>query len=253
MSKTTKFSIITVCFNNSATIGRTLQSLSAQTWRDYEHIIVDGASTDDTARVVAKYADLRTLFKSERDSGIYDAMNKGIARATGDVIAFLNADDFYAAPDILESVAQRINTGDVDALLGDVDFFRPDAPDKAVRRYNSGQFAPERIGSGWMPAHPAMFVRRAVFEKVGLFRTDYRIAADFEWVARAFHDRSVRYVYYPRVLVRMQMGGASTQGLKSTILLNREILRACRENGIQTNVFRLLRKFPRKLLELIRP
>ena len=120
-------------------------------------------------------------------------MNKGLRRATGDVIAVLNADDFYAAPDILESVAQRISADDLDALLGDVDFFRPESPQTSVRRYNSGYFSPERLGSGWMPAHPAMFVRRAVYDRIGHFRTDYRIAADFEWIARAFHGGRLKY------------------------------------------------------------
>ncbi len=246
------FSIITVSFNNAATIGDTLRSVARQTWPHYEHVIVDGASRDDTAAVVRKLAGPRTKVVSEPDRGIYDAMNKGCARAKGDVICFLNADDFYADDDVLANVAKMMEAEGLDAVLGDVSFFHPDNPEKTLRRYDSGYFSPARIGSGWMPAHPAMFVRRALYERVGPFRTDYRIAADFEWIARAFHDGRVRYKHTPKVFVRMRTGGVSTRGLRSTITLNREILRACRENGIPTSPLRLLGKFPRKLMERLR-
>jgi len=249
---TLSFSIITVCYNNGATIADTLRSVAAQTWPHYEHIVVDGASRDNTAEVVASLAGPNTQFVSEPDRGIYDAMNKGCAHAKGDVICFLNADDYYAGPDILEKVARLLEAEQLDAVLGEVSFFSPDTPEKVVRRYDSGQFSPARLAYGWMPAHPGMFVRRAIYERVGPFRTDYRIAGDFEWIARAFGDGKISYRHLPEVMVRMRTGGTSTKGIGATILINREILRACAENGIETNALRLSLKFPRKLLELLR-
>ena len=245
------FSIITVCFNNAETIRDTLQTIASQTWSSWEHIIVDGASRDDTTRIVAPFISEKTTFISEPDKGIYDAMNKGIARAKGDIICFLNADDFYASADILEAVAQMMSDFELDAVLGDVEFFNADNPNKTVRRYNSGQFSPSRLAFGWMPAHPGMFVRRGIYERVGNFRTDYQIAADYEWIVRAFHGTHIKYKHLPKVLVRMRTGGASTKGLRSTFVLNKEILRACRENGISTSIFKLMTKVPRKLLELV--
>ncbi len=240
-----------MCFNNAGTIKDALQSVASQSWSNWEHIIVDGASRDTTTQIVAPFKSEKTTFISEPDKGIYDAMNKGIARAKGDVICFLNADDFYASPNVLEGVAQMMSKSDLDAVLGDVLFFHADNLSKTVRRYDSGQFSPSRLAYGWMPAHPGMFIRREIYERVGNFRTDYQIAADYEWIVRAFHDTQIKYRHFPEVLVRMRTGGASTKGLRSTLVLNKEILRACRENGISTNIFKLMTKIPRKLLELV--
>ncbi|PPD41670.1 MAG: glycosyl transferase [Methylocystis sp.] len=245
-----KFSVVTVCYNNVSTIADTLDSVARQSWADREHVIVDGASTDGTVALIEARADSCVSLVSAPDRGIYDAMNKGVARAAGDVICFLNADDFYADDGVLERVARLMEGGDLDAVLGDVSFFSPERPDKVIRRYDSGRFSPEKLGAGLMPAHPGMFMRREIFERVGPFRTDYRIAGDFEWIVRAFHDGRVRYRHVPEVFVRMRVGGVSTRGIGSTIVLNREILRACRENGVQTGVLRLLSKFPAKLTEL---
>lgn len=246
---TLKFSIITVCFNSQATIADTLRSVASQSWHNYEHIVIDGASRDGTVALINDMADERTILVSEQDRGIYDAMNKGIARASGDIICFLNADDFYADESVLAEVAGLMTHENLDAVLSDVVFFQPDRPEKVLRRYDSGQFSPARIGYGWMPAHPGFFARRGLYEKVGPFRTDYRIAADFEWIARAFHKGDLRYRHLAKPVVRMRTGGVSTSGLKSTITLNREILRACRENGIPSNAFMLMTKFARKFME----
>jgi GT2 family glycosyltransferase len=180
-------------------------------------------------------------------------MNKGVALATGEVIGFLNADDMYAHSDVIARVAKIMQCSELDALYGDVAFFHPEEPQKTVRRYRSSYFRPSRIAWGWMPAHPALFLHRRVFEKVGSFRTDYRIAGDFEFVARAFHSGKLRYRYVPEVLVHMRVGGISTGGWRNTVLLNREVLRACRENDIYTNLLMILSKYPLKLMELILP
>jgi len=247
-----KISIITVCYNSVLTIGKTLDSVAAQMHPDTEHIVVDGASTDGTLDVVKQRGKHVTRLISEPDHGIYDAMNKGLRLATGDVIGFLNADDVYADTDVLARVSATMEADRLDALFGDAEFFRPDRPDRPLRRYRSEHFRPERIAWGWMPAHPALFLRRQVYERFGLFRTDYRIAGDFELVARIFQGGTLKYRHVPEVLVRMRTGGVSTGGWRNTLLLNREVLRACRENGIPTSLPKILSKYPAKLLEYIR-
>jgi glycosyltransferase involved in cell wall biosynthesis len=227
--------------------------VAGQTYPDIEHIVVDGGSTDGTLDVIAHYRNDLSKVVSEPDHGIYDAMNKGVALATGEVIGFLNADDMYAHSDVIARVAKIMQRSELDALYGDVAFFRPEEPQKTVRRYRSSHFRPSRIAWGWMPAHPALFLHCRVFENVGAFRTDYRIAGDFELVARAFHSGELRYQYLPEVLVHMRIGGVSTGGWRNTVLLNREVIRACRENGIYTNYLMVLSKYPLKLMELILP
>jgi len=193
-----------------------------------------------------------TQVVSEPDCGIYDAMNKGIALATGQVIGFLNADDIYANSSVLSRVAEVMEREDLDALFADAEFFSAEDPRRTVRRYRSVRFAPDRIAWGWMPAHPTLFLHRRVLERFGTFRTDYRIAGDFELIARIFHANTLKYRYLPEVLVRMRTGGVSTGGWRNTLLLNREVLRACRENGIYTNPLMILSKYPAKLLEFWR-
>lgn len=244
-----KFSIVTVCYNSAQTIEDTLRSVASQTWPEIEHIVVDGGSRDGTLAIVERYRQSVSKVISEPDHGIYDAMNKGVQAATGDVIGFLNADDVYAHINVLRDVGDLMKQECLDALFGDVEFFTSKNPALAVRRYSSARFRPERISWGWMPAHPALFMRREVFQRTGPFRTDYRIAGDFEFVARAFWRQPVRYCHLPEVLVRMRIGGISTGGWRNTLLLNREVLRACRENGIPTNMLKILSKYPVKLLE----
>jgi glycosyltransferase involved in cell wall biosynthesis len=247
-----KISIITVCYNSAATLGDTLDSVAAQTHPAVEHIVVDGASRDSTQEVMSRHGRHVARFVSEPDHGIYHAMNKGLTLATGEVIAFLNADDVYPETGVLARVAEAMARDDLDALFGDADFISAKNPRRIVRRYRSNNFSPDRIGWGWMPAHPTLFLRRHVFKRKGLFRTDYRIAGDFELVARIFRDDNLRYCYLPEVLVRMRTGGISTGGWRNTLLLNREVLRACRANGIHTNAFKIMSKYPAKLIEFLR-
>lgn len=246
-----KISIITVCYNSAKTLERTLRSVAEQDYQNVEHIVIDGGSFDGSADIIASYRTRLRHLVSEPDHGIYDAMNKGLALARGEVICFLNADDHYASPKVLSQVARKMQTEKLDALMGDVDYFREKSPQRICRRYRSERFTPERLAWGWMPAHPALFLSRAVVQRVGRFKTDYRIAGDFEFIVRTFHNHTLRYRHMPEVLVHMQTGGASTKGWRSKILLNREVLRACRENGLQTNILKILSKYPAKILELL--
>lgn len=247
-----RISIITVAFNAARTITDTLGSVAVQTHPDIEHIVVDGASTDGTQAIIERHGKHVARFISEPDCGIYDAMNKGLGLATGEVVCFLNADDVYANSGVLERVSAIMEAEKLDALFGDAEFVSLARPNQVLRRYRSDRFRPDRIAWGWMPAHPTLFLRRSVFERFGTFRSDYRIAGDFELVARIFHGGTLRYRHVPEVLVRMRTGGVSTGGWRNTLLLNREVLRACRENGIDTNLFKILSKYPRKLLEFFR-
>lgn len=229
-----------------------MDSVARQTYQDVQHLVIDGASKDRTLEVVNARATSRTCILSEPDEGIYDAMNKGLDRASGDIVCFLNADDRYASPHVLSQVAKLMHEDMLDALMGDVCFFHGHDPSRIVRRYRSDRFHPDRFVWGWMPAHPALFLRKEVVQRVGQFKTDYRIAGDFEFIVRVFNGHHVRYRHLPEILVCMQTGGASTGGWRAKIRLNQEVLRACRENGLRTNMLKILCKYPLKLMELVR-
>ena len=246
-----KISVITACYNSAATLERALVSVAEQNHASIEHIVIDGGSTDGTGEILARHRPNLSQVVSEPDGGIYDAMNKGLDRASGDIICFLNADDYYAARNVLSGVAQFMQAHSLDALMGDVEFFDEANPHRVVRRYRSDRFSPAKLAWGWMPAHPALFFHRSVIERVGRFKTHYKIAGDYEYVVRAFHGHSLRYQHIPEALVRMQTGGASASGWRSTILLNQEVLRACRENGLRTNALKILSKYPAKVFELL--
>jgi glycosyltransferase involved in cell wall biosynthesis len=247
-----KISVITVCYNSAATIEQALKSVRNQNYQNIEHIIVDGASVDETLEIIKSEGSSIVKIISETDDGIYDAMNKGIRLATGEVVVFLNADDFYKDVNVLARVAAVMQAEQLDAVYGDVEFFRPGQQNYVVRRYNSGRFSANRLGWGWMPAHPALFVRRVLFERYGMFCTDYRIAGDFEFIARVFKHTELRHRHLPESLVCMQMGGISTSGWRATLLLNYEMMRACRANAIPTNWFKMLLRYPLKAFEFFR-
>lgn len=244
-----KISIITVTFNSEETLTETINSISQQNHDDLEYILIDGGSTDGTLEIIDKYRHIITHFISEKDRGMYDAMNKGLTFATGEVVGFLHSDDVYASPMVLTEVDSYFTNLSLDALFGDIDFFTNKDTSNFVRRYKSNRFSPDRIGWGWMPAHPSLFFHRRVYEQYGNFKIDYKIAADYEFVARVFHGNTLKYLYLPKVLVNMKMGGLSTGGLLSSIVLNKEVLRACRENNISTNIFKILSKYPAKLFD----
>lgn len=248
-----KVSVITVCFNSGKTIRDTIESVLSQDYSNIEYIIVDGASSDGTMDIVNGYRERIAKVISEADKGIYDAMNKGIMAATGDVVGILNSDDFYDNGKTVSSVVEAFNNQPgVDMVFGDVVFVQPEDLSMIRRHYYAGHFKSWKLRFGWMPPHPGTFVKRSLYLQTGLYKTDFKIAADYEMFVRWLMVNKAGYKWIDKVLVRMRMGGASTSGVRSSILLNKEIVRACRINNVSTNLLFVLSKIPFKLLEIFR-
>lgn len=234
------------------TLRQAIESVLSQTYHDIEYIIIDGGSTDGTVEIVREYSNRIAQFISEPDGGIYDAMNKGIALASGDIIAFLNADDLYAANDVIANVADVFLRSEADVVFGDLVYVDRLDISNVVRFYSARNFAPWKLRFGWMPPHPATFVRAEVYREAGGFDTAYRIASDYEFMVRIFHVYRRRYRWMDQILVRMRLGGISTSGLLTTLQINREIARACRKNGLYTTTPLLMLKAPWKVLEYVK-
>ena len=246
-----KVSIITVAFNSAATIRDTIESVLSQDYPQIEYIVVDGGSTDGTLDIAKEYGSRIDRLVSEPDRGIYDAMNKGIELATGDVIGFLNSDDMYIDSKVVTQLMTAMNSQMADCVFADLIYVAPENTNKVLRYYNSARFKPSLFQYGWMPAHPTFFAKKTVYEKSGSFSLDYKIAADFEMLVRMLAVKNTSYAYLPKPIVRMRAGGISTAGLNHSLLLNREIVKACRANGINTNLAKVLLKIPIKLMELV--
>ena len=249
-----KSSLITVTFNSDRTLCDTIQSVISQHFTNIEYIIVDGSSQDNTIEIIKKYEPLfqgRLKWISEKDNGLYDAMNKGIHMATGDIVGIINSDDFYHRNDVITKVVEAFDNTDTQVVYGDVRFVNPKNLDKTVRYYSSKNFAPHLFRYGFMPAHPTFFTYRKYFEEFGYYKTDYKIAADYELLIRFLYVRQLKSKYLPFDFMKMRTGGTSTASVKSNILLNKEIVRACRENGIWTCLPLLCLKYAVKVFELL--
>ncbi|MFA7942787.1 glycosyltransferase family 2 protein [Pseudomonas brenneri] len=248
-----KISIITVSYNSESTIRDTIESVLAQTYPNIEYIIVDGASKDNTMGIVSEYSGSIAKVVSEPDKGIYDAMNKGIALATGDVVGILNSDDFYENTTALATVAAAFTKNPASALVyGDVVFVEPDNLQQVTRFYSAAHFRAWKLRFGWMPPHPGTFIRSTVYRDVGPYSLLYKISADYEMFVRLLLGKRLQYSHINQVLVRMRSGGVSTSGVRSSLRLNREIVQACRRNGIYTNLLMVLSKIPFKLMEFVK-
>lgn len=222
-----------------------MDSVLGQSLSDFEYLVVDGASTDDTAAVVARRADPRIRWSSAPDDGTYDAMAKGIAQARGRYVAILNSDDVFADPTVLEAVAAEFGGRDDVLVYGDIEYF--DSAGAVVRRWVAGRYDPRKWRRGWHPPHPAVFVPRALYGRYGSYDPSYRLAADYKFLLRIGHRESIPLVYLPRTLARMQTQGQSTRGIRSVILGNRECLRAWRELGLKPPVHLVPMKLAYKL------
>ena len=246
-----KVSIITCTYNSAKTVADTIKSVNAQTYPNIEHIIVDGLSKDNTLEIVKQYAGERQIIKCEKDNGIYDAFNKGIRMATGDIIGVLNSDDFFTSDNIIEEVVNSFNKENIDAVYGDIHFVNPDNLNKCVRYYSSKSFRPWMMRMGFMFAHPSFYVKREYYENIGLYKTDYKIAADFELLLRFVVKNKIKCKYLPLDFVTMRTGGASTEGIKSKNIINKECLRACKENNYYSNILLMWLRIVYKAFELI--
>lgn len=249
-----KISLITVTYNSAKTLRDTIESVLSQTYPDIEYIVIDGSSTDNTMEIVRAYEPKfggKMKWISEKDCGIYDAMNKGIKLATGDVIGILNSDDFFTAPDVIEKIAKGFDE-DTDAVYGDIHFVNPDNLQRCVRYYSSKIFKRSLMKMGFMPAHPSFYCRKSCFEKYGYYKTDYKIAADFDLLLRFIYVNRIGIKYLPLDVVTMRLGGASTDGWKSRVTTMNEHLRSFKENGVKTNRFWLSLRYFYKATEYIR-
>lgn len=243
-----KVSIITVCFNSEKTIKDTIESVKKQTYTDIEYIVIDGCSKDNTLDILNAYLDSIDILISEKDQGLYDAMNKGLSLATGDLIGIINSDDVLANSCTIERIVQAAQ--DVDGVYGDVGFYDLSLARKK-RHYSSKTFHKAKFSRGFMPAHPSCYLKKSLINRVGLYSLDFKIAADFDFLVRAFSIPNSTFRYLPEEVVKMREGGISTSGLSANILLNREIIQSCRNNGLSCSWLSVLSKYPEKIMGLV--
>jgi glycosyltransferase len=246
-----KVSIITAVLNNRKTIEECMQSIINQTYQHRECIVIDGGSTDGTMDLLKKYENRMTKIVSERDNGIYDAMNKGIKLATGDVIGILNSDDIYNDATVIESVANAIMENSVDSCYADLVYIDKNNPDKVIRYWKSCIYKNGLFRSGWMPPHPTFFVKREVYEKYGCFNTDFKIAADYELMLRFLERHKISTYYIPEVLIKMRMGGMSNRSLKNLFIKSSEDYKAWKINNLNGGIYTILLKNLCKLPQFI--
>jgi glycosyltransferase involved in cell wall biosynthesis len=244
-----KVSLITVTYNSALTLADTINSVRDQDYSNIEYIIIDGSSNDGTVKIIKDNLDVVTRWISETDSGLYDAMNKGIKLATGDIVGIINSDDFYHRKDAISKIVEGFSQKEIQCVFADVRFVKSNNLDKTIRYYSSKKFNLGAFSWGFMPAHPTFFTYRGNFEKFGFYRTDFKIAADFELLVRFLYKNKLTFKYLPVDLMKMRLGGLSTASLKSTWVINQEDLRACRENGLSTNYLRLYSRYFRKIFE----
>lgn len=241
-----KISIVTVCYNSARTIRDAIDSVLSQSYRDIEHIVVDGASTDGTVDIIREYGDRIAKVVSEPDRGIYDAMNKGIGLATGDIVGILNSDDVFATNDAVKKIVDAFDDS-TDGLYADLVYVKRSNLDEVTRVYKSDSFSPWKIRFGMTIPHPTFYVRRKFYMQWGVYKLSYRVAADFELIAR-FVKNGLRMKHLSELVIRMREGGISSSGFWWRVHQNFEIVRACRENRIRTNIFFVAMKIPFKLL-----
>lgn len=241
-----KISIVTAVWNREDTVSNAVKSVQSQSWQNREHIIQDGGSTDGTMEIIEAIADDRTRIVSERDRGIYDAINRGISRATGDIVGLMHSDDFFAHDRVLELVAEAFRDPGVDGVFGDLQYVSASNTARVIRHWRAGAYEPRRLRTGWMPPHPTLYLRRQVFDRWGLYDAELQIAADYEAMLRYLIKGGIRLAYIPEVLVKMRTGGESNRSLGRILRKSREDLQAIRRNGaggVGTLILKNLSKF----------
>lgn len=242
-----KISVVTAVFNREATIADALHSVAAQDYPDVEHVIQDGGSKDGTLAVISREASSEVRVESARDSGIYDGINKGVARATGEIIGLMHSDDYFANSQVLSRVAEAMQNPDIDGVYGDLDYVAANDTTRVVRKWRSGKYQAAKLRRGWMPPHPTLYLRREVFERWGLYDTSFRISADYDAMLRYLVQGQIRLAYVPEVFIKMRTGGESNASLKKIIQKSCEDYRAIRTNqvgGAGTLILKNLSKLP---------
>ena len=231
------FSIITATYNSAAHIADCIASVNKQNYSNVEHIIIDGDSKDSTLEIIKSVPNRITKIISELDNGIYDAMNKGIILAKGDIIGILNSDDFYASNDILEMICKKFEATGCDAFYGNLDFVDSKDTKKVIRHWKSSPYISGSFKKGWHPPHPTFFIKREIYERYGLFDTSLNVSADFELMLRFIEKHKIKVEYLNETIVKMRYGGESTGSLKKIIEGNRNVMKAFRKNGIKISPF----------------
>jgi len=240
-------SIITSTYNSLYFLNFSIKSIHLQTFLNYEHILIDGNSNDGTKSFLLRNKKLFSKFISEKDSGVYDGLNKGFKLAKGDVVGLLHSDDLYANQNVLKKVSQIFLDSDVDIVYGDLVYVAKDNPKKVIRKWKAGHFNLDKLKSGWMPPHPTFFIRRKLLSKIGFFDTRYKIAADYDFMLRALTQKNINAVYLPEVLIKMRVGGMSNRSLKNIMLKSFEdyqIIRRHKIGGFGTLIRKNLSKIP---------
>lgn len=246
-----KVSIITVCYNAESTIEFALQSVLNQDYKDIEYIVIDGASSDMTLSIIKKYEGKIAKIVSEKDNGMYYAINKGIELATGDVVGLLHADDFYASNKIISRIVTEFQSKNIDAVYGDLQYVFKEDINKVFRNWNSNPYNPSLFLKGWMPPHPTFFVKRKCYKDFGKFNTTFSISADYELMLRFLYKHNIKATYIPEVIVKMRVGGVSNISIQNRIKANMEDRRAWKINGLKPNVLTLFLKPLSKLRQYI--
>lgn len=247
-----KFTIITVCYNAEKYIKTCIESVLSQDYKDIEYIIVDGNSKDTTVDIIKSYGNSITKWISEPDKGLYDAMNKGLAMATGDVIGFISSDDVIAHPQVISTVARLIEEKKVDSVFADVVHTKEKDLNKVIRLHHARNYKLAHFEWGTMPAHLSFYAKKILYDKFGNFDTQFRICADYDLLMRFLYIQKVSHYYHPEVWVKMRTGGISNQGLKSIININKEIMVSCKKNKVPTNWVKIYSKYFTKVFQLIK-
>jgi len=230
--KKMKISLITATFNSANTISETIDSVRQQNFENLEYIIIDGASSDGTLEILKQHNDLISKLISQPDSGIYDALNKGLKNVSGDIVGFLHSDDILADNNILAEINNLFETKNIDLLYGDLQYITNDLPPKIIRYWRSGDFSPPLLKKGWMPPHPTVYFKRDLIEKIGLFNTSFKISADYDWIVRSLTNPEIKVEYLPKVLVKMKTGGVSNRNLKKIFQKSYEDYKIIKQNKI---------------------
>lgn len=247
-----KVSIITITYNSEATLEDTLKSVLNQTYKNIEYIIVDGKSTDGTLTIIDAYKSNIAKVVSEKDKGLYDALNKGITMATGDVIGILHSDDFYTSNTVIEKVVQTLSENNSDAVYADLYYVDKNNTDNIFRKWKSGNYKHGMFVSGWMPPHPTFFAKRGCYQSFGSFNLNLVSAADYELMLRFIHKHKIKLAYLPEFIIKMRVGGKSNVSLKNRIRANNEDRKAWKINGLKPHFYTLYAKPLRKIIQLFK-